>query len=338
MSTILVKCRDWLPWIKVMVSVALVWLVLRLASLDELAAAYHSIVARWPYLVISVALVGLTVFAAIWRWRVLLATFGRRIRWSDLLGALLVGSFFNQFLPSTIGGDVVRGWWIREDLDSATQSVTIVALDRFFGVLGMCALGIVAAVVEPDIVARLPEFWVVEILVGLGCVVLLALLRPESVAFARRVLASPIFGRLREKAMIVYRGLKVMMHARGALAGAFFLSVLIQCFIVAQYLVFSFALALSINVWELAILVMVVTLVTWLPLTINGIGLRELTLATLGGALGLQTADAIALGWLFVLFSWPVSLAGGAVYLMSGRGGPPSARRDATPQVGRLPR
>ncbi len=310
------RLKKLLPWIRLGVSVALLWLVLQKTSSEALMQSFQTAATRWPYLLFGFVVLGLTVVAAIARWRVLLLSLGSPPRWRFLFGAFMVGAFFNQFLPSTIGGDVVRGWWLRDDLKSGTVSIMVVAVDRFFGVIGLCALGLIAAAVQPDAVHRLPAFWIVVGLVGLGCFGSWMLTRSISVSFGRRLLSVPLLNRAREKAYFAYRGLRIVSRAPRALVGAFLLSLVVQALIVAQYLLLAAALGLSINLWELAVLVPIVTLVTWLPLTINGIGLREASLIALAGTFGMGPADAVALSWLFVLYTWPTALIGAVVYFI----------------------
>jgi uncharacterized protein (TIRG00374 family) len=304
----------WWPWLKPVASLALLWFVLQKTSSAELLASFQNAAERWPYLVFGVVVLVLAVLASVSRWRVLLSSLGRPPRWRALFSAFMVGAFFNQFLPSTIGGDIVRGWWLRDDVKSGALSIAVVAVDRFFGLIGLCTLGLAAAAIQPDAVRQLPAFWIVVGIVCAGCLGFWVLTHPITATLARRLSFLPFVDRLQEKARLAYRGLRTLSRSRQTLLRAFGLSLILQFLMVAQYLVLARALGLSINLWELAVLVPIVTVVTWLPVTINGIGLREVSLVALGSAFGIAPSEAIALAWLFLLYSLPPGLLGAAIY------------------------
>ena len=308
------RIARWLPWLKPVASLALLWFVLQQTSSTALLASFRRAAEGWPYLAFGVVVLALTVAAALSRWRLLLLTLGHSPRWRALFSAFMVGAFFNQFLPSTIGGDIVRGWWLRDHVKSGSLSIAVVAVDRFFGLVGLCALGLAAAAIDPNAVRQLPAFWLVVAIVCAGCVGFWVVTRPVAARVARRFSSLPLVNRVQEKAQLAYRGLLTLSQSRQTLLGAFGLSLVVQFLIVAQYLVLSMALGLSINLWELAVLVPIVTVVTWLPVTINGIGLREVSLVALGSAFGMMPSDAIALGWLFMLYTLPTGVIGAAIY------------------------
>lgn len=307
------------PWLRLAVSVSLLWLVVQHASVEALMGSFRTVADRWPYLLLGFVPLAFVVVTSVWRWQVLLLSLGPPPKWSFLFRAMLVGSFFNQFLPSTIGGDLVRGWWLRDNLKSGTLSIAVVGVDRFFGLLGLCAVGLIAAAIQPDAVRRLPQFWIAMGVVALGCFSLWLLTRQIVVQLARRALSLRILHSVQEKAMFAYRGLKIVAQARTSLAGAFALALVVQIFITMQYVLMSRVLGLSLSVWELSIIAPVVTLLTWLPVSINGFGVREVSLVSLCGVFGVAPADAVALGWLFLLFTLPPALIGGAIYVLGRR-------------------
>ena len=76
------------------IDVERLWRTARLASL--------------PWLALALLIYGVNVLASTWRWKLLLDAQEGRLRRRTLLGSFLVAGFFNNFLPSNIGGDVIR--------------------------------------------------------------------------------------------------------------------------------------------------------------------------------------------------------------------------------------
>src|SRR4051812_46675083 len=97
-----------LPALRLIVSLALVAWVFHRARFAEVADAFRS-ADPWPVL-LALALNPLGTWASVSRWRLLLRTRGVDVPLGSLVRAFLVGVFFNNLLPSTIGGDAVRAW------------------------------------------------------------------------------------------------------------------------------------------------------------------------------------------------------------------------------------
>src|SRR5262245_65086963 len=99
--------------------------------------------ASLPWLALALLIYGVTVLASTWRWKLLLDAQYVPFRRRKLLGSFLVASFFNTFLPSNIGGDVIRIGDTARAAGSKTLATTVVLTDR---VMGVMALVLVAAI------------------------------------------------------------------------------------------------------------------------------------------------------------------------------------------------
>ena len=88
------------------------------------------------------------VLACIWRWGLLLDAQDVHVPSRSLLGSFLVALFFNNFLPSNIGGDVIRIRDTAGPARSKTVATIVVLTDRVIGLMGLvlvAALGATAA-------------------------------------------------------------------------------------------------------------------------------------------------------------------------------------------------
>lgn len=296
------------------VSAGLLLVLLSRADFGEVVSLLGRGLAQWPLLAAAALLPAGGCLAAAVRWRLLLSAVGARPRVSSLYGAFLIGSFFNHFFPSTIGGDVMRGWWMQRSVGSTAASIAVVGLDRLMGLLGLCAVALFAGALHPGVIREIPAFWA-----GIGAVSgaaagMVALTRPRAGDLARRVFAAIRLGGLAEpmlSALARYRDQKARLLV------ALLLSVAWQLLVILEYLLLAKALGLAVGAWVLAVIVPIATLITLLPVTINGIGLREGALAVLGAGFGLGTHDAIALAWLFVLLGLPYAATGGVLYALT---------------------
>ena len=108
-------------------SVALLALLFSRIDVARLWASVRR--ASVPWLLVALSVYFLNVLAATWRWHLLLAAQDVQVRGRTLLGSFLVALFFNNFLPSNIGGDVIR----ISDTARAARSRTLATTDRHAG-------------------------------------------------------------------------------------------------------------------------------------------------------------------------------------------------------------
>lgn len=103
------------------------------------------------WLALGVAINLLSIICATWRWQVLLTGLNFRFRLLQLLRLVLSGAFFNMFLPSSVGGDVVKMVLIAPDLDRREDAVSSVLMDRVVGLAVTIAVGLTAVLLLPSV-------------------------------------------------------------------------------------------------------------------------------------------------------------------------------------------
>jgi uncharacterized protein (TIRG00374 family) len=150
---------------KLGVSLALLAYLLRTTDL----AALHQRVRTGDtlLLVAAITLYSTTIVLAIWRWRLLLQAQGYPAPLRGLSASYLVATFFNNFLPSNIGGDVIRVRDSSRLTGSTTTSLTVVAIDRILGLGALYLLAAIAFITGGPPVRHLAGARAVLLLLGL---------------------------------------------------------------------------------------------------------------------------------------------------------------------------
>ncbi|MBM3856262.1 MAG: flippase-like domain-containing protein, partial [Verrucomicrobia bacterium] len=147
---------------KITVSVGLLWLLLRRVELGQLWTYARS--ASLPWLAAALALYLLMILISAWRWKLLLDVQAVGVTGGRLVNSYLVATFFNNFLPSNIGGDVIRIRDTAAEAGSKTTATTVVLVDRGIGLLGLVLVAAMAATVGvvggTGIAALAPMLWV----------------------------------------------------------------------------------------------------------------------------------------------------------------------------------
>lgn len=268
--------RRWLPWlIKGAVIAALAIWLLR----GDDAATLWDAARRLPIAAMAAALVlalGLMWVGAV-RWGLLMRAFGATgvPGVVTLLRLILVGLFYNTFVPGAIGGDIVRGALSRRLFESKSTPYVVVVLERL---IGLSALGIVfvfGVLVGPDLLDLKDIWpWIAALAVG-GCLLIVLAWTTGRFTFLSNKLPT--------------------VHSMGALQGAAAISFLGHAFSVAIFWVLVWALDLPIDITVLLQVVPLGLLAAVIPLAIVGIGPREVALVGLLSLHGIAKGDALAL-------------------------------------------
>ena len=309
--------RTWLLVLKIAVSVGLLLLLVSRADTASLWRYVRTASVGW--LTGALGLYLLMVLASAWRWGLLLDAQGIQVPGRTLTGSFLVATFFNNFLPSNIGGDVVRIADTARPAGSKTLATTVVLIDRAIGLLGLVLLAAVAATAIGDSMSGpVPAWWLWG---ALGAGVLIAapiLLAPSLVirllAPLRRLNPAWVGERLER----LQEALGRFRQAPLALVGCFAGAVVVQAMLVGFYAAIAHAIGVAISPWHMAVLVPVSFLVQMVPLSVNGFGLREATFSLYFARLGLPIEAAIVISLLGAGLVMLFSLSGAVVYVVRG--------------------
>src|SRR6266536_1151672 len=124
---------------KLAVSIALLWLLFSRIDVGKLWANARQASLAW--MTIALGLYALNVVASVWRWWLLLEAQDVDMSFQSLFASMSVALFFNNFLQSNIGGEVVRVADSAKVTRSKTLAATVVLADRTMGMMGLMLVG-----------------------------------------------------------------------------------------------------------------------------------------------------------------------------------------------------
>jgi uncharacterized membrane protein YbhN (UPF0104 family) len=258
-------------------------------------------------------------FCWIRRWGVLLEQAGHPRRALELLRLVLLGLFFNNFLPTSVGGDVARGLALAgRGVPKALAAATVVA-DRLIGLFSLGIMAILGGVLG---LAFWPGEgpWLVAGLFALGLVAAIPVLtRPRVLdGLARSRLLSPA-GHLTRRVRRLLDRVSFLSGHGPAVARAVALSLgLSACSAVYHWSV-GRALGVQVPLAAWFVIVPTVMLFAALPITLNGLGVRELGFVGLLGAQGVPAPAATVFALLAFVGTLGFAVAGGILFLTGGR-------------------
>jgi uncharacterized membrane protein YbhN (UPF0104 family) len=301
--------------LKLGVSVALLAYLLSRVDTAKLFTKIREASLVW--LAAALGLYLLMILASAWRWQKLFAAQRMSVSGGTLVRSYLVATFFNNFLPSNIGGDVVRIRDTAAVAGSKTVATTIVVIDRAIGLLGLlfvAALGASATRISGSGAVPVwpPLLWAGFAVLSAALTVPIA--RPGAVARllapARRLHMEWVQERLAKMTSAFSRFRERPSSLLWCLAGA----VIVQMVLVAFYAAVAYSIAIPIPIAQLAVLVPVSFVVQMLPVSVNGFGVREATFSYYFVTLGLPVDSALALSLLGYATILAFSLSGAVVY------------------------
>jgi glycosyltransferase 2 family protein len=284
------------------VDVARLWSVARQASAAWLGAA----------LLLYLAM----VLASAARWGILLRAQHVRLPFSFLTQSFLVATFFNNFLPSNIGGDVVRISDTAKAAGSKTLATTVVLIDRGLGLLGLALMAASGA----SLMQRMAVGPVGPAMLwagfGVGAIIATpALLMPETATKLLKPLR--VFHRqwVDERLERLTYALTRFKETPAALAACFVGAVVVQGILVGFYVAIARSMNIPIGFAELAVIVPVSFIVQMVPVSVNGFGVREATFGFYFTRLGLPLESALLVSFVGAALIMLFSLSGGVAYL-----------------------
>jgi uncharacterized protein (TIRG00374 family) len=261
--------------------------------------------------VLALGLACVTILIGAWRWQVLLGAQQRSVPYRVLGDSMLVATFFNQVLPGSVGGDVMRVADSSRRAGSTTAAATTVLFDRLLGLVALFAFACVGlAFIAPARVASA---------VGVAGVVLVtlmsvALIRSDALgAYLERHVAGHTLTGIGRTSIAALQAFRAAPRAVAvALAGAMTTQLLLVLF----YLTLARAAAVPLPLGQALAIVPAALAAQALPISISGLGVREMTFAAGFKTVGLRPEDGVTVSLLGALSMLAIGLVGGVRFVL----------------------
>ncbi len=291
-------------YLRVFGSLALVAVVASRLNWDSLREAFAALEVRYWWAALGVYF--LLQLVSSLRWQLLARPLGFDLTYPRYVALYFIGMFFNLVLPTAVGGDVVRAWYLGAPTKRRGAAFFTVIAERGSGLVVLMLLACVAACFVPG---ELPR-WMQGILLGIA------------VALAIGVCALPLLHLLPllplvgKKLTRLVEVVRLYLRMPGLLAVSAALSLLVQLASVTQTWLISQGLGLNVSFNYLAVVVPLVSLLTMIPISVNGMGLREAGMVVLLAPVGVALDWAVTLSLLGFAVNVAASLLGAVVYLV----------------------
>jgi uncharacterized protein (TIRG00374 family) len=303
--------------LKIVVSLGLIAYLLSRVGIDEVVEAMRSASTNYLYLLVALAIYFGAIAVGSVKWQILLKAQGINVPLGSLLSFTFVGLFFGNFLPTNVGGDLVRGYDLARHTLLPAETAVSVVVDRM---LGLIAFVFVAVVMASLVVYSEGQVALWEVAAAAG-VALLALSGMFALMLSdrlrgqlRRLFNFPLLSSLAPLYDKLSSALSAYRRSYGALAISFCISILVLTIgSVVNYLI-SLALGGGISLLHIFLFTPLITFVLLIPISIGGIGLNQSAYVFFFNLVGVPEQKSLAMSLIMQAIIIISSLPGGILW------------------------
>jgi len=255
------------------------------------------------------------IFSVI-KWLMLLRVKGSHITFWRLLVINYIGGFWGLVLPSSVSADIVRVYYLSKSTANVSLAVTSMLVDRLMGALSLVLLGCISAWMVGDTFG-LAHARLIAASVAVACALGIALLyhngfiRWVDRRIIRHVARWKVIRPVRQwiASCFEYR------QYPNTLVASFLLTVFVQMLRVMVFYAVAVSFGIRVPVTYYFIIVPLIMLLIMLPVSINGIGVREGSFVAFFALVGVPSSQAFIISFVVSVLTTLMTTLGGVVYM-----------------------
>ncbi|MFZ3219325.1 MAG: lysylphosphatidylglycerol synthase transmembrane domain-containing protein [Rhodoferax sp.] len=268
----------------------------------------------WQGSVLAFGMVLLAIAISAWKWGLILRARQHPLPYRTLLRLYFVGLFFNNVLPTAVGGDAVRAWGTTKETGEVPEAIASVVSERL---IAGVALGFTALLGLPfmDADAHTVRMVLIFLLIDVGLVGLF--LVPK---VAEGMVGKTLPDRFAQVKGVVTQTVQVVrdtLRQPGLFLVILLLSILFQVCVAGVNAAIFYALGAPVSLAQCIIFTPMIFTVAMLPISISGLGVREAAYWYFFSQVGVTQGDAIATSLLFFVVVGLCSLPGAPLFVFS---------------------
>ncbi|MFO7891306.1 MAG: lysylphosphatidylglycerol synthase transmembrane domain-containing protein [bacterium] len=302
--------------LKLIISFALIVFLIKRIGISSIIEVISSVSLVWIGLALCIFLVSHCIGS--YQWWLLLQAEKIKINFFNALKFYFVGLFFNNFLPSSLGGDLFRMFDINKFSSKGTSAVFSVIIDRF---MGFFVLSCFAVLAFPVIILEnlFDQQYITYFLIFIGIWVFILFL------FFNKKVAQPfawVYEKLAPeeihlKTIEVYRKIHSFGRSRSLFIKLVFISILIQSLRIFMHYMVSRSLDVNVSCKYFFFIIPFIAIISSLPISIGGIGIREsIGMILFSSIAAIQNDVAVSIEFLAFLVAIFSSLPGGIIFII----------------------
>lgn len=301
--------------VRIIISVSLIVFLVKTQFKDIRSALEIIKSVNKPLLILSLSTHIFGIWITAVRWNTLLGTQKVKLGTTTLTLTVLIGFFFNNFLPTSIGGDVFRTYDAAKKANIPIEtSASIIIVERFSGIISASTYAIIALFLGFTAIGN-QSFIIPVIIFFIICIIIAFLiLNPSMLRLNKLINKIKFLKKVKEKLANIYFTFLSFKKFKWVLVRVMIYSFLLQFAVILNYFLAAKSLGINLNLTAFIFIVPVVTIIAMVPISIGGIGIRENTLVFIMTAIGVGSEQAALCALLIFLMLIFIGIIGGIIY------------------------
>jgi len=296
-------------FLKLLITISLLYYLFQKVPVNRVLQTIKGMEIQYFYFSIALFFLYYGFFSL--RWRFLLQSQNIKIGLGIGYSYMLISFFFNNFLPSGLGMDIIRSGYVGRR-DNFSKAFGTSLMERMLGMVGMMCIGLFAIFSLRSEFIRLALLYLILIFLIGGVYSLLIYLKAK---WLKEKILSIKFLNLGESVRAFYHALKLYSKKGKVILIGIGYSLLVQMTIICINFFLSRSLSMDISFISLIAYIPLITVISLIPITINGLGMRESAYVFLFSSYGIAQEEALSLSLLFFAASVVASAIGGIVFI-----------------------
>jgi len=270
-----------------------------------------------PLLFLAFVISSINYILCLLRWEMLLRAVNIHLPLKRVIISFSGGTFFSLFLPSTIGGDLMRSLDLAAHTKRPREVIATVLLDRLSGYVGLVILSLSAFLFGWRFVQDKSVLFCLAIITSILIALLLVLFNNFLYSRINNLLHSPHAGKIRELIKALHEEIHIFRHHKKIIVNNLIVSILIQAVSPIIFYIIALSLGVKINIIYFFIFLPIIGAITLLPISIGGLGLRDATTIFFFAKVGVAKDLAFAMSLLNFFFILIYGALGGIIYVLT---------------------
>jgi hypothetical protein len=298
--------------VKLLVTLIVLSVVVYWAGVDRVAATLGRVHLGWFLAALALENAGLLLSAK--KWSMLMRHHRIQMPYWHAVRYYYIGTFFNAVMPSSVGGDVVKAYESAREVPHRGGLFSSIVMDRFTGLI---AVVIIVCVTLAAFAASFPAGVVFAAAGIIGIFFIGSVLLFKTDILRGFLVLVPRRRGLRDAAEETYRALKAYRFRNRRMALVMGISLFYHLMLVTVNFLLAQSLDLNVSLFYFLIFIPVTEILVFIPVTVQGFGIRESSYVLLFSSVGVSSAAAFSVGFLDQLLKIAMSVIGGGMYALS---------------------
>ncbi|MBN1154215.1 flippase-like domain-containing protein [candidate division KSB1 bacterium] len=267
------------------------------------------------WFIIGLAIFTLSNFLGSWQWYLILGSSNLKISFDRVLAFYYSGLFFNNFLIGYIGGDAIRIYDVNKNTKKMAESISSVILDRFIGFATLTSMALFGSLIWINNSVSIKLLPIILVILT-GWLVLIFLLFDRRIInrykhTIKKIIPHTITSRLAK----IYIALHSFRDHKTTILKIILISIATQLLRILVHYTAARAIGVEIHFIYFLIFVPIIALLSSLPVSIGGIGVRETSGVALFSQVWSAESDIVAFEFIAYILGIVSTLPGGLIFM-----------------------